>query len=391
MSGTKEYLDDFSSVTFEEKPFCDGDAIAFCEITYLPFEKVVSPSFDDEPVDFVRTSNRLYFSDEHNLSKIGLFISHDLGKRLMVMADGKRYAGMKIAAFRRFYNTNPAVQFAAGTFILPDGTLVVSFQGTDDTLAGWKEDLDFFVHRQSPAYEYALTYINELAEKFSDGEIILLGHSKGGHEALYTALKCSPEIRSRIKYLYNNDGPGFYDRSFFRTGAYDELLEKGCYRHYVPSSSFIGMLMSHDYDYKAIKSTKHVGMLQHDMETWQFENGDLITVPDTDAVSKVTDVFLAKLIGRTDDNSLSALDRVMTDIISGTGQETLTGLSKNAVSAVKGVKKAWDNIEPDVKTAFKGAFSGSGKLIKESINTVKEKGNSIKEDVRKVIELAEAK
>ena len=387
MAGTKEYLDRFSSVTFEEKPFCDGDAIAFAELSYLPFEREVSPSFDDEPVDFRRISNRLYFSDEHNLSKIGLFISPNLGKRLMVMAEGKRYEGMKICAYRAFYNTEPAVQFAAGTFIMPDGTLIITFEGTNDTLAGWKEDVDFLVHRQSPAYEYALTYINEAAAKF-DGQIILIGHSKGAHEALYTALKCSPEIRSRIKYLYNNDGPGFYTHDFFRTGAFDELLQGDRYKHYVPSSSTVGMLMAHDYEYKAVKSTRHIGMLQHDMETWKFDDdGNLSFAPDTDIVCKITDVFMAKLVEKTEQKNLDALDKVLSGLIKGSGQETLTGLAKNAVSAVSGAKKAWDGVEPDVKDAFKGAFSGAGKLLKDSINIAKEKGESIKQDVRKAAAL----
>lgn len=383
LAGTKEFLEQFSSITFDERPFCDGDAVALCEITYIHYEDIVSPSFDDEPVSFAETSRKLMEIDEKRVRNLGLMISPNLGKRMMAMANGKRYADVKIAAFRRFYSVTPAVQFVAGTFILPDGTVVVSYQGTDDTLAGWKEDLDFFVHRTSPSYQYAIDYINEVSEKF-DGEIILIGHSKGGHEALYTALKCSPAIRKRIKYLYNNDGPGFYDYSIFRTGAYDELADR--YRHFVPSSSFVGMLLAHDYDYKAVKSTRHLGPLQHDLETWQIADGDLVVVPDTDILSKITDVFLAKLINRADDKSIEALDKVIGDLFIGSGQETITGFAKNALSAVKGAKSAWDEIEPDVRDSFKNAFSGAGKLIKESIDVVKSK--DVKEEIKNAFSFA---
>lgn len=385
LAGTKKFLEQFGSITFDEHPFCDGDAIALCEITYIHFEDIVPSSFAIEPLSFAQTSRQLMERDKKRVKKLGLLISPNFGKRMMAMADSERYADIKITAFRRFYNVSPAVQFAAGTFILPDGTLVVSFRGTDDTLAGWKEDLDFFVHRNSPAYQYALDYVNEVSEKF-DGDIILLGHSKGGHEALYTALKCSPAIRKRIKYLYNNDGPGFYDYSIFRTGAYDEISDR--YRHFVPSSSLVGMMMAHDYDYKAVKSTRHFGIFQHDMETWQISDGNLIVVPDTDIHSKVTDVFLAKLMCRTSDKSLEALDKVVSGIIEGTGQETLTDLAKNAVSAAKGVKSAWDKLEPDVKDTFKSAFSGAGKMIKESIDVVKSK--DIKEEIKNTFSFASA-
>lgn len=385
MAGTKEFLEQFSSVTFDEHPFCDGDAIALCEITYIHYEDLVSPSFDDEPVSFAETSKNLFAADKKRVEKLGLMISPNLGKRMIAMAESKRYADVKIVAFRHFYSVSPAVQFTAGTFILPDGTLVVSFQGTDDTLAGWKEDLDFLVHRSSPAYQYAIDYINEVSGKY-DGEIILIGHSKGGHEALYTALKCSPEIRKRIKYLYNNDGPGFYDYSIFRTGAYDELSDR--YRHFVPSSSLVGMMLAHDYDYKAVKSSRHLGAFQHDMETWQICDGNLVVLPDTDKLAKLTDVLLAKLVKRADDDTLEALDKVIGGIIIGSGQETLTELMKNALSALKGAKSAWDEIEPEVKDNFKNAFSGTGKLIKESVEFVKSK--DIKEEIKEAFSFAKA-
>ena len=368
MASTKEFLQQFGSKTFDEHPFCDGDAILLCEVTYMPFDKAVSESFDVEPAKLPEVCKRIYEYQGSKHKKLGLMITAEPSKRLMELAATKRYADVKVAAVKRVDSVNPAVQFMAITFILPDGTIVVSYEGTDDTIAGWKEDLDMLIRKGTPAYGYALDYIEKAAKTF-DGDIIVIGHSKGGHEALYTALNCAPETRARIKLLYNNDGPGYYSQKVLETSAYDELADG--YRHFIPSSSFIGVLMAHDYDYKAVKSTKHLGPLQHDMHTWQIENGNLVTVADTDFLSKLTDTFMAKIVEKTDDDDYSVMDEVITSVIEGMGQLTLTDFSKNIVSSVGGAIKKWKSIEPEVKDAFSGIFEGSGKLMAESIKAVK--------------------
>lgn len=369
MAGSKEFMDEYGGKPFEEFPFCDGDVISICEATYMPFEKVVSSSFDDEPVSFAEACNRLFALNGYKHNKLGLMITNAPSVRMMQMADSVRYRDAKITAFREVYSFNPAIQFAAGTIILPDGTLAIFFRGTDDTIAGWKEDLDLLLHKGTPAYKLALDYIEEAAEKL-DGDIILMGHSKGGNEALHTALECSEKVRSRIKLLYNNDGPGFYDYSVFHTGSYDELADR--YIHYVPSSSFIGAMLAHDYDYKAVKSTMHLGPFQHDMGTWKISEGELERVTDTDALSKITDVMIAKISGKAlEGDLLGDVDRVVTDVLGGLGQKTLTDLAKNIVPSLKGAKAALKNIEPEIRKNAKEAFKGSGKMLKESIGAVK--------------------
>lgn len=370
MAGTKEFIENYGSLTFDEHPFCDGDAISLCQIIYMPLDRVISPSVNAEPVSFVKASEDTYTLCGRKKYRPGLFIDPEISVRLMQMAESKRYADVKVTAFKSMYSFKPAIQFCVGTFILPDGTLAITFQGTDDTIAGWKEDLDMLIHKGTPAYKLAVDYVEAIARKYS-GDIILMGHSKGANEALYVALKCSSEVRDRIKYVYNNDGPGFYSKAIFQTGAYDELGNR--YKHYVPSSSLVGMMLYHDNDYKAVKSTKHIGILQHDMGTWHIniENGNLVTVPDIDIHAKLIDVFLLEFISRTPESAYDVLDTVVTTLWRGMSIETLTDFSKNIIPSVDGALRAWKNIEPDVKESFISVFKGSGKLIKTSVDTVK--------------------
>lgn len=381
MSGIKEFIQQFGEITFEEHPFCDGDALALSTIIYMPFDKVVSQSFDVEPVDFSEHAGKLFNEMGGRYTKLGLLIPADASKRMMEMSLANRYKDVKLYGMKRVNSHSPAVQFFVGTFILPDGTMVVAFEGTDDTIAGWKEDVDILIRRGSPAYKYALDYIENLAKK-RDGDFIILGHSKGGNEALYTALKCSSEVRKRIRGVYNNDGPGYANYDIFHTGSYDEISER--YHHYVPSSSLIGMMLAHDDDYIAVKSTKHLGILQHDMGTWKVKDGNVDTVPDTDFISKVSDAFLSEWIRKTPEALYTAMDSVITGIWEGSGQETLTELAKNAGSALKGAAKAWKNIEPATKENFKTVFKGTGKLMVGSIKSVK---NGAKKAANKVLTL----
>lgn len=368
MAGSKEFLEKYGDKTFEEFPFCDADAISLCEATYMPLENIISSSFFDESVLFRDACQELFERNGCKHNKLGLMITNAPSVRMMQLANSKRYAEVKAVAFRAAYSFNPAIQFAAGTLILPDGTLAVYYRGTDDTIAGWKEDLDLLLHKGTPAYKYALDYIEELAESFS-GDIILMGHSKGGNEALHTALSCSEKVRNRIKILYNNDGPGFFDYSIFNTGSYEELSER--YKHFIPTSSFIGAMMAHDYDYKAVKSTMHLGAFQHDMATWKIKDGELETAPDTDKLSKLTDVFFAEFSAKTLSGYAEDVDAVVTGVIGMLGQETLTGLAKNAVPAFKGAVTALKNIEPGVRKNARRVFKGTGKMLQRGIEAVK--------------------
>lgn len=378
MSGSKEFLEQFGSITFEERPFCDGDAVSMCEISYMPLRVAVSESFDDEPVKLSDAYYKVFAHRGYKHKGLGLMITPAPSIRLMQMSESVRYKNVKILAVKDVYSFSPAIQFAAMTFLLPDGTAVIAFEGTDDTLAGWKEDADMLLHKGTPAYEYALDYLNAAAEKF-DGELILIGHSKGGHEALYAALNCSPEIRSRIKYLYNNDGPGYYTYDIFKTGAYDELKDK--YRHFVPYSSFVGMMLCHDNDYKAVESTKHLGPIQHDMGSWQIEDGKLVTRDEIDFLGKLTDAFFEKLVSGTDEKHYAALDKYLSEILLATGQQTLTEVAKNVIPSLKGVIFAMKEIEPEVKDTVKDIGFIAGQVIKESYTSVKKGAKKTAEKV----------
>lgn len=369
-AGTKEYIERFGSVTFDEFPFCEADATLLSQMIYMPLEWVKSDEFVDNPPTIADVCEQIMPQFGGKPQKLGLMIPADAGKRLVSMAAGARYQNVKVAAVSSYNSTSPAVQFGAGSFILPDGTNAIVFRGTDDTLFGWKEDLDLLLHKGIPSYSLALDFLEKAAAKYG-GPIMLIGHSKGGNIALYTALNCSAEIRSRLSYIFNADGPGYYDASVLDTEAYKEILP--VYHHFIPSGSMIGVMLSHDSDYTPIRSTRHIGALQHDLGTWKIEGGSLLTAPDTDYLSKLTEHFISAVIEKVSSGYPEAADTVISKVMEGIGEATITDVVMHLGSAVKGGIDAWKSIDPVIKEQFSATFSGSLKALGEGAKALKGK------------------
>lgn len=379
MAGSLQYIKKFGNVSFTEMPFCDVDNVALCEIFYMPLEKVVSDSFSEEPRPFAEACQAMYSYNGNRHKAPGIMLKKSISVKMMEMAKQKRYSEMKIVACTETFKTNPAIQFAAATFILPDNTLVVAFRGTDDSLIGWKEDCDIFIKHVIPSHVLAVNYLENVAKHF-DGDIIVIGHSKGGNVALYAGLNCSESTRARIKALYNNDGPGFFDHSQFRTKQYADLLPR--YNHFIPSSSFIGVLLAFDKDYTVVKSKRLLGPLQHDLATWQVADCDIKTLPRASKLAKINEICLSGILYRISREQSENFDRVANAVIEGTGQTSLTGFTRHLPSAVKGAVETWKNLDEESREELKGTFSGSREIIRDSVKLVVTDGNEkIKEEV----------
>ena len=369
MASVQDYVKNYGNISFTEKPFCPEDAVAMCMSFYMPLDKVVSPSFDDEPRQFDEACRALYEYRGGKHKPVGLVLVKGISKLLMNMAEQKRYSEMKVLACTETYNAKPAVQFNSATYFLPDGKIVVLFRGTDDTLAGWKEDLDILASKDGiPSEPLALEYLKEVATRF-EGDIIVCGHSKGGYVAQYAVLNTEPEIRERIVEYYNLDGPGMPNYDYISEDVYKEMLPK--YRHYIPQSSLIGMMLAHDDDYKVVKSRKLTGPMQHDMLTWCFNGDKLHELPGVTNICKKTDLIFYDLRNNCSDEQISATERALGAVIEGIGQRGLLDVKSHAGSSLKGGKRAYKNLDEETKATLKETMKYAKKAIKKASKEVK--------------------
>ncbi len=368
MANVMDYIKKYGDISFCDMPFGEADNVALCGMYYMPFDKVVSDSFDDKPVDYKTASDEIFELRGRKHTPVGLVLLKNISEQMVLMSKYKRFQEMKVVAAVRVYEKAPAVQFEAATFLLPDGKIVVLFKGTDDTLTGWKEDFDILTKKGIPSNRLSIEYLEKAAKNF-DGNIIVCGHSKGGFIAQYAALYSSKEVRDRIEVVYNDDGPGFWDYSYLESETYAEMLPK--YRHFVPQSSFIGMMLAHDNDYEIIKSNQILGPLQHDLNSWQFSGKKLVRAEELTDMGKMNDGVLRDLVGGLDDESEKVLDTVLDKVLSGVNQTGLLDVKKNFVPALKGGVEAWRSLDRDTQKKFLKIFSDTPEIVFRNSNRIR--------------------
>lgn len=368
MATSKDFIKKYGDKTFSELPFTDVDNLLLCEIFYMPFEKVLYKGFNDKPVLFSDACKKVFAYNGYKHISPGFLMNNYISQKMMALAETVRYKDVKVYACESVFGTEPAVQFAAMTFILPDDTKIVVYRGTDDTWVGWKEDLDIYTKKGIPSHKLCVDYLERVAKDFPDGDIIICGHSKGGHVALHSALYCDESVRNRIERVYNNDGPGFYSYNYIESKPYNEIINK--YRHFVPDCSFVGMLLVHDDDYIPVKSTRLFGMLQHDLATWKIKGTHLLTRDDLTFVARVTDLVLKKMLYNMDEEKTNNFEAVLFAVIAGMGQVNITNFSKNLISSLKGAIDTWSSIDEPAKELFRTTFVGIFTVIEECTKLV---------------------
>ena len=265
MSNIFDYLAWRGDLSFGNAPLCPVDALIFSMLPYIRLEDFVPPSARDEPVRLADAASA-YFANPPK--KVNPDVNH--AKLLQLLAEAPRFAPLRLLAAQKEVDRESVMQFAAITVLLPGQNLFVAFEGTDDTLIGWQEDFRMSYECPVPAQLRARSYLRAVAAAHPLRRIFVGGHSKGGNLAMYAAVHSGPEVRYRIRAVYNNDGPGFCDDTLSST-EYAEMRER--IHTYLPQSSIVGVLLEHDESYKIVKSEAK-GLAQHDPYTWQIRGND---------------------------------------------------------------------------------------------------------------------
>ena len=211
------------------------------------------------------------------------------------MLSGRRFRDMKLNCYINLVEKEWETQFSAITFILDDGTLVLAFRGTDETIIGWKEDFNMAFQEAVPAQLLAQDYVRKVAAEYVM-PLRLGGHSKGGNLAVFAAARSTPDIQQRILEVYNNDGPGFTD---YLMGDPGYLAMVPRIKTYVPQSSVIGMLLEHEEPYTIIKSNQ-VSVLQHDPYSWEVMGPNFVPMQSITADSQFVNQTIKAWIASMD-------------------------------------------------------------------------------------------
>ena len=265
------------------------DTLILSELSYIGFEGLVPGDFL-HPVP-LKVAAEAFLALPDREDRVRTKKDADL---IAACAQTERFGSLRLVFYRSELLPEQQSQFAAVTWLLPGGAAVITYRGTDLTLTGWKEDFNMSFQESVPAQEKALRYLEAFA-RVHPGPVCLAGHSKGGNLAVYAAARCQPELRERIVFAHNHDGPGFHSAMMADPG-YREALPK--VRTFVPQSSVVGMLLEHEEPYTVIHS-RQLSLLQHEPYSWEVLGGDFVRMAQIDENSRFLDRTIKTWLANT--------------------------------------------------------------------------------------------
>ena len=337
MANLMDYLDWRGDLTLDQSPFNEVDNLILAELSFVDFQGTVPGPGEGEGV-VLREAAEAFFARFPEGEKIdmGVLVPGAIPEMLGKMASSRRFGAMKLNCFTDHLDVGKGEQFAALTIETGDGLLYLSFRGTDDTLAGWKEDFELACMPEVPAQKKAVRYVRDVAKQYPRRRLRLGGHSKGGNLAVYAAVFCPAAVQRRIEDVWSNDGPGFHE-DLLDLPEHRRVADR--IRSIVPKSSVVGMLLEHEEDYAVVDSDQQ-GLFQHDLYSWQIQGPDFVRLEEVDAGSRMIDRALKDwLAGLTNQQRETVADTLYELLSSGDAKLVSEALEpQNLADALRAVK-----------------------------------------------------
>ena len=308
MANIFDYLRWRGDLTFTQDPPNAVDALIFSGLAYISYGGTAE-SDPVTPVTLRAAAEEFYSLEDHEHR---VRVKNDL-ELLRTAASTVRFGCAEISMYRNLFIPEQETQFAAMTFLLDDGSMFLAFRGTDNSLVGWKEDFNMTFQQTIPAQRLAAQYVRDVALEHIR-PMRLGGHSKGGNLAVFAAARSSPLLQQRIMEVYNNDGPGFTQYLMGDPG-YVSMVPR--IQTLIPQSSVIGMLLEHEEPYTVIRS-KTMGLLQHDLYTWDVMGREFLPVQEITETSQFVDATIKAWFAEMSNQERNQLVDVMFTLL-GTG------------------------------------------------------------------------
>ncbi len=261
-----EYVKWRGDLPFSVAPFNTVDAMILCELSYYGFDPFVPNDFEQEPVRVADACRN------DVLVPLPNYCTEEDLELQELMTTSIRFGDIRITGFRNIVDPSKNIQFCAMTFLLDKKASFVAFRGTDDSLVGWKENMDLAYNDVVPAQKEAVRYLKEAA-KAVHGYLLVGGHSKGGNLAVYGSAFCPKKVSKRIRSIYNFDGPGF-NKNVIADERFLDIVDQ--VHTYVPQDSLIGLLLEHKETLTVIHSNENNGIKQHRMISWEVTPFDIV-------------------------------------------------------------------------------------------------------------------
>ncbi len=254
-----DYINYYKDSSLEEVPWNIMDNLICSCIVYSPIKEFHIA----KDIEYLH----IEINKRDNFGKSDL-MTPKVKRILTLLVGSKRYKDLMIIDYTD--KVNAKTQFGAMTFKIGK-TKIISFKGSDGCLIGWQEN--FRIAYEYPTYTHtlAINYLNEHIN-FSDKNVYVCGHSKGGNLALVSAMEINSFKFNKIKEIHNFDGPGLRKQEF-ESKKYLKVKDKLV--NIVPEASYVGVLMYSEN--LNVVTTNELGINVHFPTSWNIFGEHFVT------------------------------------------------------------------------------------------------------------------
>lgn len=334
-----DYLKEYGDYSLAEKPFNDVDSLVLCQFVYLKFDGMVpgpgeeSGAVSVQELAVHKDYDHLYADERYRKDNTALF---------QKVYKSRRFGNMRLRNYVNQVAQDQETQFSAVVFGLSDGTTYVAYRGTDESIVGWKEDLNLAFSEPVPGQRMSVSYLEQAAQMIS-GNFYVGGHSKGGNLAVYASMNCSAGVRERIDRIYDHDGPGFRPE-VRQNSAYEEIADR--IHKTVPRSSCVGMLLYTEENYKVVES-KTIGLAQHNPYTWLIRGDSFKVVEEIRAGRKFMDQALNEWILSLEQEQMHTFVDTLYHVVQASETDNLIDFTANGLKSIHKIGMALKEVDRD--------------------------------------------
>ena len=357
ISNLFDYLIWRGDLSFEKDEFNEIDGMILSRFSYAPLEYV----FDSEKEISIENACKKLLSLD-NIKDIVL--DNDDPRLFELFMKSKRFSNLTIFNYINHIDEKEETQFSALTIRLTKKVIGIVYRGTDNTLIGWKENLNMGFISPIACQSYGLNYLLNLSENFPKDDFILAGHSKGGNVASFAGIFAPKNIQDRIIGIFNYDGPGFVDKVLNETG-YKNISEK--IFTYVPQASLVGMLLGHKEEHQIVHSSEVVGPFQHNIYSWDVIGKKFIAVDEMTQGSKYFDETFKNWLSNMNTKQREEFVEASYSLVADVDAKTLEEMKKNWWSSLKSVSSAMKNMDDVTKQTVSDGIKLFMKSVKETL------------------------
>lgn len=362
MSNVFDYLRWRGDLRFSKDGFNEVDNLIFACLSYIDYEGVV-PKGPARGMTLAQVAGQLKAANR--LEANGMFMP-PYPELLINAAGTERFKDVSLSCYVSKVDVTIPNQFAAVIFSINAKEHYIAYRGTDDNLAGWKEDFIMSFKDVVLAQKQAAAFFNKYASKLP-GRVYLGGHSKGGNLAVFAASHTSDRLRGKITAVYNNDGPGF-QTPLLKSEGYAKIESR--IRSIIPKSSVIGLLLEHGEDYKIVASTEN-GVLSHNPLTWVVSRTSFIHEKELSKSSRQINEALRIWLGTITLEQREQFTEALFGVIRASGAQTLSDLTKERLNVIDAMIKKYLSMDKETRRMLRDTvinfFSVRQKILRESI------------------------